>query len=113
MRSVTHAAVVPTWIQGTRTCAGLGGWSWPLVALVPVYGLLAGGAPNTRAQGAWLWLVLGFTLLGYLGVFLVTPHDPTWHLQTSLNHLLFHLIPAGLFLMLALIKNPGQLFGMP
>jgi hypothetical protein len=85
----------------------LGGWSWPAAAAIPLYGLLAGKAPGGR--GFWLWLALGLTLAGYVAVYLVTPHDLAWHLQYSLARLLFHLLPASLFLLLALAKNPGQI----
>ena len=86
---------------------GLGGWSWPAAAGLPLYGLLAGRQPGVN--GFWLWLVPGITLLGYIGVYLVTPHDLAWHLQYSLTRLLFHLLPVAIFLLLALAKNPTHI----
>ncbi len=59
------------------------------------------GAP-VRALGA----VLGLSLLGIFAVYLLTPFELGWHLDTSANRLLLQLLPAAL-LWLALGLGPG------
>jgi hypothetical protein len=53
-------------------------------------------------------LCLAFMSVGYLLVYVTTPHDLTWHLETSLDRLMLHLFPAGvlsLFLVLGTIEE--------
>lgn len=86
----------------------LGGWIWPAAASVPLYALAAG---KTRVQPGWLaFMILGITFLGYFGVYLITPKPLEWHLTYSLDRLMFQLLIPGLFLMLALIRSPVDLF---
>jgi hypothetical protein len=91
----------------TTALPGLGGWSWPLAAAIPLYGLLAGRAPGVNSF--WLWLVLVITLIGYIGVYLITPHDLSWQLTYSLSRLLFNLLLPAIFLVFVLANNPGQI----
>jgi hypothetical protein len=85
----------------------LGGWSWPVAIAIPAYALAAG---KTKSQSGWLaWIILGITFLGYFGVYLITPHPLEWHLQYSLDRLMFQLLVPTLFLMLALIRSPEEL----
>jgi hypothetical protein len=53
-------------------------------------------------------LCLAFMSIGYFLVYVTTPHDLAWHLETSLDRLLLHLFPAGvlaLFLVLGTIEE--------
>lgn len=50
-----------------------------------------------RAEGA-VAVLIGLTLAGYYGVYLLTPWDLSWHLEYSLVRLLLQLWPATIFL---------------
>lgn len=51
--------------------------------------------------------ILFLTLICYLFVYVITPHDLKWHLDTSLIRLIHHLYPAVLFVLFKiLIKAP-------
>lgn len=53
------------------------------------------------------WLALGFTLAGFLAVYLVTPYDIFWHLRFSLMRLFLQLWPSTVFLFF-LTVNAGE-----
>jgi hypothetical protein len=97
------------------TSARLGDWSrygqvlWAWLAEVIVFGnyvsgvllayfLLVGWAPREQRHGglAFCVCVLGLMIGGYSLVFLVTPYDLQWHLETALRRLLVQLWPLAL-----------------
>jgi hypothetical protein len=47
-------------------------------------------------------------ILGYLYVYLRTPHDLTWHLATSMSRLFLHIFPAGIFVVLFFCREPRR-----
>ncbi len=69
------------------------GLSW---ALVVVLCLLGGRAFTGRPAVRFLGLALALSYLTWFGVYLGTLHDPVWHLETSLDRLLLHLLPLTL-----------------
>jgi hypothetical protein len=85
------------------------GW-WPGLGLpitLALYGLLAWfEVPNRRVAGL-LGLTLLLQLAGYIGIYLLTPHELTWHVDTSFERLLLHLFPTVLFLFFYLIRSPN------
>ena len=73
--------------------------------------------PNWRDWGISLWLLPVFTVCGFISrqrrvsglfvaialqaagyyvIYLLTPYHPYWHVSTSMNRLLLHLLPAGI-----------------
>lgn len=48
-------------------------------------------------------MVLGLMFLSYCGVYLITPSDLTWHLQTSFGRLILHIWPSFLLLGFAVL----------
>jgi hypothetical protein len=54
-------------------------------------------------------LILALVFAGYLGVYLLTPHDLAWHLATSLNRLIIHLWPAAMFCVFVAARTPEEL----
>ena len=71
-----------------------------LLILPLVFFLLGKSRERTRAGngfGAAL-LVLLIMVIGYYGVYLITPHDLDWHLRTSIWRLIVQFWPAVLFL---------------
>jgi hypothetical protein len=83
------------WAFG-RDLIGFGEWAVPpfVVMLLPLLG--AGWRRFTRAEGLLAATVV-VTTAGYYAVYLITPWDLRWHLDTSLVRLLLQLWPAGLF----------------
>jgi len=79
--------------------------------VLPVVALLLGRSrlgPLRRTGYRTAWLVLAFMLAGYYCIYLVTPYDLTWHLQTSLNRLLVQLWPSGVFIFFLAIASPEE-----
>lgn len=92
-----------------QTLPQLGGWSWPAVWILPLGLLLVGQAKSWL--GSLIWLIPGLTLLGYIGVYLITPYDLAWHLQYSLDRLVFHLVVPGMFFITHTRWGPKGSFG--
>ena len=63
---------------------------------------------NKPVENKWKAFAPLFTLLvmcgGYYAVFVLTPYDVNWHINTALNRLLLHLWPAALFLIFFFAK---------
>ncbi len=38
-----------------------------------------------------------FSLLGYLGIYLISPHNLDWHISTSIDRIVWHLLPAFIY----------------
>ena len=56
--------------------------------------------------GRGAWLVLAW-LAGYFAIYVVTPHDLEWHLQTSLDRLLLQVMPVALYLASSRLSDVG------
>ncbi len=78
-----------------------GEWRFPILPVLLVAGILL--FRRVRHDDRWgLGVVLlstCLTLLGYFGVYLITPHPLKWHLTYSLDRLLFHFFPVGLMVL--------------
>lgn len=81
--------------------------SVPMVAL-PLFLALAGVRRDSfRSRSFWqaaIFLVL--LLAGYFFVYLVSPYDAAWHLETSIHRLFLHLWPSAVFLTMLLVRLP-------
>jgi len=49
------------------------------------------------------FLVIVLSLVVYLSIYIITPHDLKWHLETSLDRLIFQLYPSFLFISFKLL----------
>jgi hypothetical protein len=47
-------------------------------------------------------------VVGYFFVYIITPHDLTWHLKTSSGRLFLQLLPSATFLFFMTIANPDE-----
>jgi hypothetical protein len=56
--------------------------------------------------------VCGVMLVGYFGVYVVTPFDLSWHLHTSLGRLLTQLVPGITFLLVAVCRTAEETAGV-
>lgn len=78
-----------------------GDWSIiPLTVVLPALYLIwknedQGSQLLVRRASAW---TLGFTLIGYFAIYVITPNDLYWHLRFSLNRLFVSMWPSAIFL---------------
>lgn len=79
-------------------------------AVLPVYALLLGFAPK-RPRHSWhAAIVLVVMFVGYMLIYLTTPHDVEWHVISSVDRLLMQLWPMALllfFLRVATLEERG------
>ena len=61
--------------------------------------------PKTRRR-RWLWTVPAATLLGSLIIFLITPFDLKWQLQTALGRVMVQVWPSLLLFAFAGLRTP-------
>lgn len=84
------------WSSLWRDLGKFGEWQvLPFLAMVLPF--LAGTRPRFDRSERAAPLIVGLMLAGYLLVYLATPHDLVWHLDSSLVRLLLQLWPAALF----------------
>ena len=79
-------------------------WGNGLVALII---FLATGFYSAYKSISAVWIpfgVLAIMLFGYYFIYIITPENQQWHLDTSLGRLLLHLWPALLFLTFMVVK---------
>ena len=81
-----------------------------LPMLLLVYALFVGFRPDRGDQTtiATTFITLGAVLAGYFLVFLITPYDIEWQLETSLFRLVMHLWPGALFGYFLLARRPEE-----
>lgn len=65
------------------------------LALLPLFGLALGFKLNRATMGCFV--VIGLMLVGFFGVYLVSPYPLEWHVESSLDRLYIQLLPAFLF----------------
>ncbi len=86
----------------------LSGWlvPAPLALLLYLFVVGRGTSDLERESLATMAVTLGVLLAGYLFVYVVTPHDLTWHVETSMHRLLLHGWPSVLFTYFLVVENP-------
>ena len=88
----------------------LGGLPVSLVGIMLLIALIIGKTRHPMT-GSWiLGSVIILQLTAYFGIFLLTPNDLTWHLNTSLDRLLLHVFPLGLLWFFIWLKSPQELY---
>ena len=80
-------------------------FDWRPLALLVGFVVARGRGTDLRPAGA-ASLIVALTGCGYYAIFLITPHDLTWHLGTAAARLLVQLWP-GVVVSLLLIGNSG------
>jgi hypothetical protein len=85
----------------------------PLVVVLPLWLLFLGPARN-RPRGtrglATAGAVPSLMLAGYFLVYLITPCDLHWHVNTSVDRLLLHLWPSGLWALFLWLATPEEVW---
>jgi len=94
------------------------GWSfgaWNLKPFLPLLALaFVCGVDRRAARSVSLvsgYAILALVLIGYFAVYVFTNYDLTYHLDASLERLLMHVWPAGLFLLGLTIKSRRESLG--
>lgn len=83
-----------------------GKWFVSPVILLIIYALLFGVYSERKKSNTVNGLVIAITLLGYFLVYIVTPNDLTWHIETSLDRLLLQMFPSILFIYFMVVASP-------
>jgi hypothetical protein len=83
-------------------------WSHPLLLLAILAAALRFRPDRMRAHVLRAaWVILGLVFLTYCGVYLITPNDLGWQLQTSLPRLYGQLWPSALLLVFLMLGAPA------
>lgn len=81
-----------------------------LVLVLVTYGIFMGTTRNRRhsIMTKMFIIVLSLMLCSYLAVYILTPHDLQYHLNTSAKRLLLQLLPMSLFLFFMVVATPEE-----
>ena len=80
-----------------------------LIPLLALYACLVRNAPEERRQNVKQFAVLAVLMLvGYAAVYLITPHNLHWRLETSFDRLRMQLWPLALFAFFLWVATPAE-----
>lgn len=81
------------------------------IIILPIFFILLGRSRNRFNENCIrsTLTVLLIMLCGYFAIFLITPHDLVWQLNTALSRLFIQLWPTALFLCFLIIPIPEEL----
>jgi hypothetical protein len=68
---------------------------------------LSRGKEDARSSGFPL-IVLILMIIGYFLVYVISPQDLVWHLDTSHYRLILQLLPSAIFLFFILLRTPEE-----
>jgi len=83
-----------------------GDWPVSIVIVLVIYAILIGFDSSEWRRQTWLLLVILGQLAGYFAVYLITPHDLAWHITTSMDRLISHLLPMVIFWLFIALRSP-------
>lgn len=87
----------------------LSGAPVPLIGLIILMAVIFGGSA-ARIHGAWsAAAVITLQLAVYFFIYLLTPLELTYHLNTSLDRLYMHILPLGFLWLFVWMKSPPEL----
>ncbi len=80
-------------------------------AVLVIYFLLLGINKDNKSNKTYLPYIsiILFMLIGYFIIYLITPHDLKWHLDSSLNRLFIQLWPSFVFIFFLFTRRPDEL----
>jgi hypothetical protein len=105
-----HAVVLKQFLWMTPK---FGAWPWFSMPVVLFFYLLVFGVRadlEPKSELVFPLTVLATMAAGYYLIYIITPYDLEWHLQTSLNRLLMHLWPSALFVYFMIVRAPEEVF---
>jgi hypothetical protein len=90
------------------------GQQWTASGILPIvvlYAALCGLSPDRelRSGGRSGMVVLALMLVAYFEVYVITPHDLTWHVSTTLSRLMIQIAPLAVFSVLFVVRSPDDL----
>jgi hypothetical protein len=94
-----------------RAAVDFGQWPIIFLPILVLSGLLFGIKINPEDKSSIIasTVTLTVVLLGYYGIFLITPHDAGWHVSTSLDRLFLQIWPSAIFLFFQLTALPEEI----
>lgn len=85
-------------------------WSFsiPFLPLIGFYLFIVGVINSKQELKAIFWIGLRLLFLGiiYFFIYVITPNPLEWHIATSMDRLIFHMIPSLILFVFLLSKNP-------
>jgi 4-amino-4-deoxy-L-arabinose transferase-like glycosyltransferase len=95
-----------------RQLGSFGNWSISLPAGLLTYAIVVGRRRNSVPAAAALTIaaIILLQMLGYLAIYLITPYDLAWHLNTSLARLILQIFASALFLYFSILNDPETIF---
>ena len=83
-----------------------GGWPVPLLLFIVLLFFIFGSKLEAETKQPFhaLSIILALQLLGYLAIYLITPHDLAWQLGTALDRNVLQIFPSFLFLFFISLK---------
>ncbi len=91
------------------TLWSLGGAPLSLIGIIILTAILLGRSGSRVPGLGFIPALIGAQLTAYFGIFLLTPQDLSWHLNTSLDRLYLHVFPPALFWFFLWLKSPEEL----
>lgn len=79
-----------------------------MAALIAASGLAEDRAERGRASARMLWVAIAASLAGLYVIYLISPFDLEWHLQTTLTRLGLHLFPLGVLATALGLRKPSS-----
>jgi hypothetical protein len=82
----------------------------PYILLLIFYPLIMGIKidDNSKLGIITCLIVLSFMVSGYMFIYLITPYDLAWHIESSLARLLVQLWPSVLFVYFMIVRTPEE-----
>jgi hypothetical protein len=88
----------------------VGGWKLPVLVVLLAAALLLRRKFGAQEKLAY-WVCCGLallTLVGYCGVYVITPHPLAWHLKYSMDRLVLQVFPMLLTVLLLGMRTPRE-----
>jgi hypothetical protein len=96
---------------GRRMLEQLNFYGMRIFILLVLFGFAVGWSKRTKMPTLISWLILFLVFAQYYLVYLITPYDLQWQLDTALERLVTQLFPAALFLIFSWIRLDGNAAG--
>jgi hypothetical protein len=97
-------------VQMWEKITSFGSWQISFFLILILYALLVWKSNEIKGK---LWIpfcLFSFQFAGYFMIYLITPRDLYWHLDTSLERLIFHILPLIIFWLFNLLPSPREIF---
>jgi hypothetical protein len=101
--------VIQILIRFFKSAFYFGQWPFPLAPFLILYALVARLSDQTSKADLFPFVLIFLQTGGYFLIFLLTPHNLTWHLDTSLDRLFLQLFPSLLFAIFSVLRTPEEI----